>query len=166
MVRELTLDDHTYLLLQQREAELGWQPWYFPGRFSGHVHPATIAKWVRPYIAPYPLHSLRRRAGTNGHRATRDICAVQHLLGHASLETTQRYVKTTPDEIAKVILANSLGAATTERSCICNQMPPPLIGQDYLAPTTELIAIEGRVLRDNEDHTAKGLRHDHYGFGG
>lgn len=126
VIRELSLDDHTFLLLQERETELGWQPWYFPGRFTGHVHPATIAKWVRPYIAPCPLHSLRRRAGTNGHRQTRDICAVQHMLGHASLETTQRYVQTTPDEIARVIIANSLGRTEQTTPCDCHQAPTTL----------------------------------------
>src|SRR6218665_223154 len=44
--RELTLDTLTLDVLKKLEREQGSDSYYFPGRFGGHVHSATVYKWV------------------------------------------------------------------------------------------------------------------------
>ncbi|TYL50445.1 tyrosine-type recombinase/integrase [Agromyces mariniharenae] len=115
-VRELTLDKLTYELLIQVEAEQGRDSYYFPGRFGGHVHPATVYKWLKPHLGPeWTLHSCRRRAATVGYRATKNVYAVQQFLGHSSVETTQIYVDVGAEDIAAVAAAASLVSARSTR---------------------------------------------------
>jgi site-specific recombinase XerD len=65
--------------------------WVFPGRFAGHVHPATVARRVRAVSGVSP-HPHRRRYATAAYGAAHDLVAVQQLLGHASVATTQLYI--------------------------------------------------------------------------
>jgi site-specific recombinase XerD len=65
--------------------------WVFPGRFTGHVHPATVARRVKEAAACSP-HPLRHRYASVVHEATGDLLSVRDLLGHASVATTQGYV--------------------------------------------------------------------------
>ena len=51
------------------------------------------------------MHQLRHRFATRAYSATRDLFAVQRLLGHASPNTTQRYVATTPDDLRHAVNA-------------------------------------------------------------
>lgn len=72
--------------------------WMFPGRFAGHLHPATVAKHVKA-AAAVPPHPLRHRYATRAYDGTGDLLAVQQLLGHASVATTQVYVGVSPDRL-------------------------------------------------------------------
>ena len=63
----------------------------FPGRFTGHLHPATVQRWVKAASGVSP-HPHRHRFATRAYAGSRDLFAVQRLLGHESAETTQRYV--------------------------------------------------------------------------
>lgn len=74
----------------------------FPGRFTGHVHPATVQRWVREASGVSP-HPHRHRFATRGYRGTRDLFAVQQVLGHRSASTTQLYVALDVDALASVI---------------------------------------------------------------
>lgn len=87
-------------------AELAARPagWLFPGRFGGHVHPATVQRWVRDAAGVAP-HALRHRFATRAYQGTRDLIAVQQLLGHASPETTQVYVRVCGDALAAAVAA-------------------------------------------------------------
>lgn len=49
------------------------------------------------------MHALRRWFGTNAYRATRDPRAVQELLGHSSLSTTQVYIDVAEEEKAAAV---------------------------------------------------------------
>jgi integrase/recombinase XerC len=49
------------------------------------------------------MHALRRWFGTNTYRATRDPRAVQELLGHSSLSTTQVYIDVAEEEKAAAV---------------------------------------------------------------
>jgi integrase/recombinase XerC len=67
----------------------------FPGRFGGHVVPDYVGKHLSRLLGPgWSAHSLRHRYASKVYAGGRDLFALQRLLGHASPETTQRYVAT------------------------------------------------------------------------
>jgi integrase/recombinase XerC len=49
------------------------------------------------------MHALRRWFGTHTYKATKDPRAVQELLGHTSLTTTQVYIDVAEDEMAAAV---------------------------------------------------------------
>lgn len=49
------------------------------------------------------MHRLRKTFGTQAYEATRDIFAVQRLLGHASPTTTQIYVEISDDALERAV---------------------------------------------------------------
>lgn len=108
VTRKLPLDETTLTLMRTRERELTWAEYYYPGRYERHVHPSTIASWARPHLNGWPLHSLRHRAASRAYQVTHDIRAIQKFLGHASLETTQRYADNDPAALAAITAATSV----------------------------------------------------------
>lgn len=66
--------------------------WAFPGRFAGHRSGDWVADRVTAVMPGYAPHSLRHAFATTVYRRTHDLRSLQRLLGHASIETTQRYV--------------------------------------------------------------------------
>lgn len=80
--------------------------WAFPGRFAGHVHPDYIGKRISRLLGPgWTAHTLRHRFATECYRASHDLLAVQQLLGHASVATTQIYVGVDRDALAAAVAA-------------------------------------------------------------
>lgn len=80
--------------------------WLFPGRFGSHANPKSVGNIVSELLPDgWSMHTLRHRFATRAYRATRDIRAVQMLLGHASIATTQRYLATSDDEMRAAMLA-------------------------------------------------------------
>ncbi|MFT3876186.1 MAG: tyrosine-type recombinase/integrase [Propioniciclava sp.] len=80
--------------------------WVLPGDVDGHLSPrwvGTLAARVLP--GAWTLHSLRHRFATRAHDATHDLIAVQRLLGHASVATTQRYVASSQDALRRAAAA-------------------------------------------------------------
>lgn len=62
-------------------------------RSTGHpLCPESIGRIVSPYLQGLGLHPLRHWTGTRGYSETRDVFAVQQLLGHESPVTTSGYV--------------------------------------------------------------------------
>ncbi|QRZ61821.1 tyrosine-type recombinase/integrase [Rothia sp. ZJ932] len=73
--------------------ELKSNGYYFPGRFKGHRSSDNVAKTIKKMIGPaYTPHQLRHWFATKAYAATGDIRAVQDLLGHADIVTTQLYI--------------------------------------------------------------------------
>ena len=67
--------------------------WMFPGRFDGHLSSDNVGRQLKALCPPgYSGHSFRHRYASVLYGRTQDIRAVQELLGHASIATTQRYV--------------------------------------------------------------------------
>lgn len=65
--------------------------YYFPGATDGHLHPMSVNKIITRLTGWNP-HALRHAGATAAYNATGDLRAVQAMLGHASLATTQRYL--------------------------------------------------------------------------
>lgn len=78
-----------HIASQIREA----QGWVFPGQIGGHLAAATVGKLVARHLpSGVTPHALRHRYATEVYSRSRDIRAVQALLGHARLDTTEVYV--------------------------------------------------------------------------
>lgn len=78
----------------------------FPGADSGHL----TARWVGRLCARvmpgiWTMHSLRHRCATKAFRGTRNIRAVQKLLGHESVATTEIYTLVEDDEVRAAMRA-------------------------------------------------------------
>lgn len=70
---------------------------YFPGATNGHLHPQSVHKIIKRLTGWHP-HSLRHAGASAAYRGTRNLRAVQEMLGHASLATTERYLHITSGE--------------------------------------------------------------------
>ncbi|WP_051687497.1 tyrosine-type recombinase/integrase [Curtobacterium sp. S6] len=67
--------------------------WYLPGRLERHRSADFVGKRISLRLGPDDAgHQLRLRYVTATYAATRDLRAVQELLGHADVSTTQTYV--------------------------------------------------------------------------
>lgn len=78
----------------------------FPGNDNGHLSPrwvGTLCSEVLPGI--WTMHTLRHRAATRAYEGTQDIIAVQQLLGHDSVATTQMYTLVEEDRVRQAMLA-------------------------------------------------------------
>lgn len=86
---------------------LGFHAWRFPSpRWSDrHAHPDHVADRITAATG-HRSHGLRHRFATDIYEATRDLRSLQILLGHSSIQTTQRYVFVADSRLAAVV--NSL----------------------------------------------------------
>src|SRR5882757_8871919 len=83
------------------QAGLSSESSLFPSRLHGSTHLSTrqyariVDSWVRQLgldKASYGTHTLRRTKATLIYRRTKNLLAVQLLLGHTKLESTVRYL--------------------------------------------------------------------------
>lgn len=83
--------------------------WLFPDGFGGHLSPTYVGILVSRLLPDgLTMHTLRHRAATRAYRGTRNIRAVQQLLGHSSLATTARYTQVDDDEVRAAMMAAAL----------------------------------------------------------
>ena len=96
-------------LTEDVAAEIRRRPvgWLFPSpRGGGHLTPHHLGKLVSARLPEgYTMHTLRHRCGTVAYAATRDLRAVQELLGHARPETTALYTAVPDGAIRSAVLA-------------------------------------------------------------
>lgn len=73
--------------------------WTFPAPYSDtHIQPTTVGRLVaRSLPEGWTAHTLRHRFASVAYRAERDLRAVQQLLGHNSIATTELYTAV-PDD--------------------------------------------------------------------
>lgn len=80
--------------------------WLFPDGFGGHISPLWVGTLVsRALPDGYTMHKLRHRFASRAYRGTRNLRAVQTLLGHSSIATTERYTAVDDDEIRAAMLS-------------------------------------------------------------
>ena len=79
----------------------------FPGNYGdGHLSPAWVGRMISRDLPPgVTAHQARHLFATAAYRETSDLLTLQTLLGHASVETTRRYVETDPSTAANVVTA-------------------------------------------------------------
>lgn len=79
--------------------------WLFPSpRRPGPLTPAHVGKLVSAALATgWSCHKLRHRCGTIAYWGSKDIRAVQELLGHAKLDTTMVYTKVRRADVRALI---------------------------------------------------------------
>lgn len=95
----------------------GRDVYLFPNQFGNPVTPTTIGRRVRRVLPDgYSTHSLRHRFASQVHANSKDLRAVQALLGHSSLATTQIYVNVSSDQLASAVA--SLSGVSCEVSSI------------------------------------------------
>jgi integrase len=78
----------------------------FPGHDDGHLDPIAVGRTLAAALpGSWTAHKLRHRFATVAYAATHDIRAVQELLGHSKLETTQRYTAVSDDSLRRAVMA-------------------------------------------------------------
>lgn len=103
-LRLVPISDELAGLLEQ--GPRAWDPdgerggFVFPGRDGGHLSPRYVGELCAEALpGDWTMHSLRHRFATRAYRGTRNLRAVQELLGHTSVATTQRYTAVDEDEL-------------------------------------------------------------------
>ena len=94
-----------------KQAGLKSEDFLFPSRIHGSPHPGTrhyariVDGWVKDLgldPAEYGTHSMRRTKATLIYRRTKNLRAVQLLLGHSKLESTVRYLGIEVDDALEI----------------------------------------------------------------
>lgn len=85
--------------------------WLFPGRRGAHLSPKRVGELCSQSMPDiWTLHTLRHFFASNAYRGTRNLRAVQELLGHASIATTQRYTAVDNEETRAAMMAAVLAS--------------------------------------------------------
>jgi integrase len=78
--------------------------WAFPGQDGGHLSPERVGRIIRDLLGDgYTMHGLRHRFATMAYQTDRDTFTLQAVLGHASSETTRRYVQVPSDAMRRMV---------------------------------------------------------------
>lgn len=78
----------------------------FPGADDGHLSPRWTGRLCsRTMPGVWTMHTLRHRAATRAFRVTRNLVAVQKMMGHESVATTQMYTYVDDDEVRAAMMA-------------------------------------------------------------
>lgn len=95
--KERVIPLHEDLAVMLRQLPAGWA---FPGQIDGHLSPRWVGDLVqRAMAAGWTTHTLRHRFATVAYHGSRDLLAVQELLGHSKVETTRMYVQLPDDAL-------------------------------------------------------------------
>jgi site-specific recombinase XerD len=82
--------------------------WLFPSRQGGHLSPNMVGTLISNALPDHwTAHTLRHRFATRAYRGTPTLRAVQTLLGHESVATTERYTAVDDDEVRAAMMATA-----------------------------------------------------------
>ena len=83
------------------------QGWLVPRRGDGvHISAQCVGLLVASALpGEWSMHSLRHRMASRAYRGSRNLRAVQVLLGHSSISTTERYLAVDDSEIRAAMVA-------------------------------------------------------------
>jgi integrase len=80
--------------------------WLFPGRRGQHLSAKRVGEVCSQAMPDiWTVHTLRHLFASNAYRGTRNLRAVQELLGHSSVGTTQRYLAVEDHETRAAMMA-------------------------------------------------------------
>ena len=110
---QFEITDQTRLAVERWivDQKLDIHDFLFPSRknFSTHISTRQYAKLLKEWVADigldpkcYGTHSLRRTKATLIYRRTKNLRAVQLLLGHAKVESTVRYLGVELDDALEI----------------------------------------------------------------
>ncbi|ANE55534.1 tyrosine-type recombinase/integrase [Methylomonas sp. DH-1] len=110
---QFEITEHTRVALEDwiNSANLKSDQYLFTSRLHGSQHLSTrqygrlVEKWVKSIgldPAGYGTHSMRRTKATLIYRKTKNLRAVQLLLGHSKLESTVRYLGIEVDDALEI----------------------------------------------------------------
>lgn len=93
-------------LLRRLRADARRGGWAFPNGHGGHLSARHVSKIMSAALPDgWTAHTLRHRFASTAYGGTRDLLAVSELLGHARVDTTQRYVKLPDDALRAAVAA-------------------------------------------------------------
>lgn len=108
---ELTEPTRTAVAAWIEKAHLSSDQSLFPSRIAGSSHISTrqyarlVHKWIETAgldSSAYGTHSMRRTKATLIYKRTKNLRAVQLLLGHTKLESTVRYLGIEVDDALEI----------------------------------------------------------------
>jgi integrase len=108
---ELTEPTRTAVAAWLEKAQLQGEQYLFPSRVEGSPHVSTrqyariVHHWVESAgldSPAYGTHSMRRTKATLIYKRTKNLRAVQLLLGHTKLESTVRYLGIEVDDALEI----------------------------------------------------------------
>lgn len=127
-------------------AELKSDDFLFPSRIHASPHLGTrqyariLGSWVHDLgldPADYGTHSMRRTKATLIYRRTKNLRAVQLLLGHSKLESTGRYLRIEVDDALEISEQTEIWARPSGRRLTWSvEAPPSVYGSILEAPRT------------------------------
>lgn len=144
--RTLPLTQELYNLLTREE------PGYLlPGKISGHLSPRRVYELAAKYLpASWSIHKLRHMFASRTYAISRDLAAVQELLGHAS-PTTKDYVAVDDAHLRELVESVAARSLTPEIEARVLDLEEQLITIDFrnLTPerATEVIGLLGMHMR-------------------
>lgn len=79
--------------------------WLFPSIRGEHLTPRAVGVMCSELLGEHvTLHMLRHKFATRAYRASRNLRAVQRMLGHSSLAITERYLECDDSEMRAAML--------------------------------------------------------------
>lgn len=83
----------------------GREGYIFPGNDNGHLSPSRVGRLISAALPKdWTAHTLRHRFASHAYAVERDLRAVQELLGHASVATTQIYTVVPQDAKLRAVI--------------------------------------------------------------